>query len=633
MTFPCGPPVRDMQTAIHHVIICVCACIFCVSGPIRDMQTAVRRVTGRARSYEEGAGEEVAPGIARGRHIVVTGNEHGWVLGWDLTPIISALAITAVPEEQQPALKNNYNAQRRFMRTEAVEGEGDAGTRGGDDGGMYNRMGGGGGHGGGGGGRGDEGMQNRIGGDGGMHGRIGGGGGAGHATAVDAADGSASFGRTSVGRTSVGRASVGRTSVGGASVGGRARHAEVDEDGDRGGAPDLAAHFDDGASHHSASSVAAHTHVSRAPSAAGGALPPPPPPPPGGAAGDDCDVEMHTRTGDGGGDASFVGADSGFAAFSSYLSGASLGVGSLVQTVHGWRAHGAGIVSLVALSDPPVVMTGSNDCTVCLWSWDGRPLGRLESADGGDERSRAAWCLPVSDAERKAAESAQAVEVLEEAREAVARRTRRRRSSLAAAAEVRHDAESAPAPFPSDVAAAAAAARAARPDAVADVEERERLFGQLSGEVNWARTQAELAREEALATHNAEMEKRMARGRGGGAGARRGARRKARGKADGLESAEKTLQVCARMAVCKSEYAARAYRDAFAYAVICVSESSARMFICGSESAARMLICVSESAARLLICVSESAARRRRTCTSWSSRSASVRSASWAAPT
>ena len=448
----------------------------CVGGGCGRERWALMRCP-RARACVQ-----VAPGVARGRHLVYTGNEAGVIAAWDVTAVIDAAGVTALHDEQRPALRNSYNAQRRTMRC-------DSGGDGGDD---------------------ED--------DSAAHAaavaalpkrKSRAGGGSVRRRRSSAADGGAAGGGGGGGASSA--RSTGRSSGGGGGGGGEGDSARDDAS--------------------EASVLSARWHGGRSgavtPIAAG--------------ASDDGDA----------GAATAVAAAPG-ARRSSNLSEASLALGRRVALARAWAAHGEPVVALSLVSEPPALLSSSTDCRVAVWGLDGAPLGALAVAVAGSDEERGArpWRLAVDVGARAAGAAEQAAEVLATARAADEVRRRRRRSSWAALEAVNVRLVPAePSPLPRDVAAAAAAARAVAAVASEDAATRSRLFGQLQGDVNWQRTQAEISREAAFAAHKAATARRHGRGRGGG-----GRRRRRRGKraaaakgegaggAHAEMSAEKTLR-------------------------------------------------------------------------------------------
>ena len=66
--------------------------------------------------YDAAGGSVVAPGITRGQHLLLTGDEQGIVTVWDLTPTIDRLGLRSVDESSLPRAQGNYNARRKIRR-------------------------------------------------------------------------------------------------------------------------------------------------------------------------------------------------------------------------------------------------------------------------------------------------------------------------------------------------------------------------------------------------------------------------------------------------------------------------------------------------------------------------------------
>ena len=61
-------------------------------------------------SYQPDAGEEIAEGVRRGRHVVIIGNDQGQLWVWDLTPLLTHLGFEAVKESDMMKSKGTRQA-------------------------------------------------------------------------------------------------------------------------------------------------------------------------------------------------------------------------------------------------------------------------------------------------------------------------------------------------------------------------------------------------------------------------------------------------------------------------------------------------------------------------------------------
>ena len=78
-------------------------------------------ITAMASYYDQDSGPEIAPGIRSGRHILITGDEQGFIKLWDMSPAIRKMKMAALREKQMPRNYNNYNPYRRCTKDGRIQ--------------------------------------------------------------------------------------------------------------------------------------------------------------------------------------------------------------------------------------------------------------------------------------------------------------------------------------------------------------------------------------------------------------------------------------------------------------------------------------------------------------------------------
>ena len=84
--------------------------------------------------YDFGGGEDIGEtSVAKGRHLVITGDEHGWVRFWDISAAIEKAQLKVPRANQMPKNQPSYNPYRRCERDGNMYKIPEKGGAGGDD--------------------------------------------------------------------------------------------------------------------------------------------------------------------------------------------------------------------------------------------------------------------------------------------------------------------------------------------------------------------------------------------------------------------------------------------------------------------------------------------------------------------